>query len=77
MSFMALKKGPPKPGKKSEKPISFRLSQNAINALNLISSALNKSKSQVIEELLAIELQDVLKRYPKELQDAKKGIKLS
>ena len=73
---MALKKNPPRPGKKSELPVSFRLSANAINALNLLSTALNKSKSQVIEELLATELQDALKRYPKDLTEAKRALKL-
>ena len=73
---MALKKDPPKPGKKSETPVSFRLTQNAIDALNILSTALNKTKSQILEELLAIELQDALKRYPKEMVAAKKALKL-
>jgi predicted DNA-binding protein len=63
---MPLTKDPPKREKRPA-PVSFRLSLEAFKWLETLSKALNKSKSQIVEDLLSEGYQTAKKQYPKEI----------
>ncbi len=68
---MPLTKAPPKRKKRPE-PVSFRLSVEAFEWLTTLSIALNKTKSQIVEDLLCEGYETAKKRYPKEITTVEK-----
>lgn len=66
---MPLEKKPPKqPRSKRPRPLSFRFTVEVARHLELLAVVLNRSKIEILEELIESEYRQACKRYTKDFQ---------